>query len=207
MQHWRYFLMLEEEILSLRKYIEFDEANYNTYSLEICKQLGSICSEVDTLFKDICFILGSKRLNSINKYQEFLKKNQKNFELNLEVEKVNLWRSELTFSPFCNLYKSSKKQSKKGYCEEQFEVIDWWKANNGIKHNRVAEYKEGNLKNLLNAASALFILNLLHAEVLKKTDILPANKLFTLRNHTYASVAPLAGGNGTPVIRINHLCQ
>ena len=45
--------MLEEDCLSLRKFVDFREENMSTCSDEIIKQILSVCSEFDGLCKEI----------------------------------------------------------------------------------------------------------------------------------------------------------
>lgn len=201
MQHWRYFLMIEEEILGLRKYIEFDKANYETYSLELCRQLTSICSEVDILFKDICGKLKGGSASNILEYRKLLRCKQEDFRLTLPDSRVRLTQTDLDLNPFGVLYKSNKKQVGKK-CIDDFEKIDWWSANNDIKHDRAAKYEAGNLGNVLKAGAALFVLNLLRGELLGESNLIPSNKLFTLSDVGYAYSSLLVGGNGAAIFYV-----
>ena len=49
--YWSYYLRLENEFLSTLKYVEFEKANYKTYSLEFLKMYLSVCSEIDVVGK------------------------------------------------------------------------------------------------------------------------------------------------------------
>jgi len=47
--HWRYFLLLEEDLMVLARYIEFTKDNYDSYSVELGRILLSAGSEVDVV--------------------------------------------------------------------------------------------------------------------------------------------------------------
>lgn len=51
--YWQYFLELEEQFLSTRRYVAFDKANFKTFSTEYLKLLVAVCSEIDTVGKAI----------------------------------------------------------------------------------------------------------------------------------------------------------
>lgn len=51
--YWCYYLLLEKEIISLRKYVEFNEDNNKTYSLEFLLLCQAICGELDAVGKCI----------------------------------------------------------------------------------------------------------------------------------------------------------
>ena len=52
--HWRYFLLLEEDLMLLARYIEFARDNYDSYSVELGRILLSAGSEVDVVAKQVC---------------------------------------------------------------------------------------------------------------------------------------------------------
>ena len=51
--YWNYFLELEKQLLSTRRYVAFDVANYKTYSMEYLKLIEAVCSEIDVVGKEI----------------------------------------------------------------------------------------------------------------------------------------------------------
>jgi hypothetical protein len=58
--YWRYFLALEEDVVSLSKYIEFTNDNFDTYSIELSSLLLSAGSEVDAVAKQVCRTINPK---------------------------------------------------------------------------------------------------------------------------------------------------
>jgi hypothetical protein len=52
--HWNYFLALERDLEVASRYVEFDKANFKTYSIELARLLFAAASEVDVLAKALC---------------------------------------------------------------------------------------------------------------------------------------------------------
>lgn len=57
--YWQYFLELEEQLLSTKRYVSFDHANFKTFSTEYLKLLEAICSEIDIVGKEIAHQIDS----------------------------------------------------------------------------------------------------------------------------------------------------
>lgn len=140
--HWNYFLALESDLAQLARYIEFSEANFKSYSIEIAHLLLAASSEVDVLAKQICHFINGKTASNIKAYREIIKPQFPEIE-NLVVE---ISRYGLTLRPWDN-WKND-------------ETPYWWTAHNNVKHHRNEHFADANLKHLLNAISGLFIFNL-----------------------------------------------
>lgn len=50
--NWNYYLALERDLSSMFNYLKSCADNYKTYSIEFEKIFLSICSELDSVFKD-----------------------------------------------------------------------------------------------------------------------------------------------------------
>ena len=50
---WSYYLELERQFLETKRYVEFSENNSKAYSVEYLKLYQAICSEIDTVGKEI----------------------------------------------------------------------------------------------------------------------------------------------------------
>ena len=55
--HWDYYLALESDIGRLARYIEFDESNFDTHSIELAHLLLASSSEVDVVMKELCNLI------------------------------------------------------------------------------------------------------------------------------------------------------
>ena len=80
MQYWQYYCMLEEDCVSLRKFVDFREENMSTCSDEIIKQILSVCSEFDGLCEIIYRVFSSEstiELKNTNHLGEQIRNKQK----------------------------------------------------------------------------------------------------------------------------------
>lgn len=155
--HWSYYLVLEKDFLDTERYISFDlgdnytyggqmvtdVANSSAFSNEFIKQYQTICSEVDVILKSICRELGNSNANSMPEYTEEVLKNWSS----IPDQKVRMNAIEL--QPFQN-WKSTP----------SYNSPDWWTPYNGVKHERLANFRNANLKNVANALAGLYILEL-----------------------------------------------
>ena len=155
--HWSYYLVLEKDFLDTERYISFDFgdnymylsqeptdiANSNTFSNEFVKQYQAICSEVDVILKSICKELGNNNANTMREYTDKVLRNWNN----LPNQKVKLNTIEL--QPFQNWSPSPTYKSP-----------DWWRPYNGVKHERLENFRNANLKNVANALAGLYVLEL-----------------------------------------------
>ena len=106
--HWNYFLALESDLEQLSRYIEFDNKNFRTYSIELAHLLLASSSEVDVIAKGICGFLEPKSpAENINQYREIINRNLPNFKN----EFVYVPRFSLRFIPW-STWKSTKSQIK-----------------------------------------------------------------------------------------------
>lgn len=143
--HWRYFLALEEDMVSLSRYIEFTSDNFGTYSTELSSILLGAGSEVDVVAKQVCKTINSKtKANHIGHYGAQI---QAAFPVVGQFE-LTMPRFGLVLRPWDSWSGKSRKSP------------DWWRAYNDVKHSRHTHYHAANLKNALNAVGGLLILTL-----------------------------------------------
>lgn len=60
--HWRYYLLLEKELINTLDYVELASNNYSTFSIVNVKLLLQIGAEVDNIFKVSCNLTGRKNI-------------------------------------------------------------------------------------------------------------------------------------------------
>ena len=53
-QHWNYFLTIERDVDHLSRYVEFDERNFECFSIEIARVILASGAEVDVVCQQIC---------------------------------------------------------------------------------------------------------------------------------------------------------
>lgn len=138
---WNYYLNLENRFINTTQYVEVDENNYQTFSIEYIGLLQSICAEIDTVMKEICEF-NQQDFKKISDYYDKIMENP--FFKNIINEETIYIYKKINIKPF------NKWNEKKS--------LKWWESYNDVKHERVTKYKNGNLENVLYALSALYIL-------------------------------------------------
>lgn len=177
--YWNYYLELEEQLIQTKRFVDFDISNYKTFSIEYLKLLQATCSEIDVVAKIIAekFELSFSKLDNKN-IQKWGFVIQKYFK---EIQHIKVcFLNDFCITPWQNWgyeqYKD-KKNSIRYRLLKGAETPQWWTAYNKVKHERTSHYQNGktnycraNLENLISAMSALFILETIFIEYLKKEE-------------------------------------
>lgn len=164
---WSYFILLEDEICEIEKFIEFSSANYQTFSNINAKSILSICSEIDVLLKDYCALLDSKKVyENMGEYRDCITAN----DTNIAKQEIKLPRYGISIIPWKDVYTSSGTK------------IKWWDDYNSIKHERLQNYNLATLENVIESCAALFCLVV---NLIKKSEERIAGKLIDYRDITY----------------------
>ena len=163
--YWEYFLELEHHVLETKRFVEFDLANKNTYSVEYLKLYQAICSEIDVVGREIA----CERTPKFKAENATIKK--WGFEVQSRFPEIDgvevVFNGEIILQPFRDwkyeTYKDSKGRLGLRVVDKK-ETITWWRNYNDVKHQRVGlikgtkNYAKANQWNLINALSALYIL-------------------------------------------------
>lgn len=145
--HWNYYLALEQDVLSIALYVELDQRNFKTFSVEIARLLMSATQELDVVLKQLC-ARHNDSAKSESGYRAFLSTKYPAW-LSLTIE---MPAYGLSFKPFASW--------------ETSQTASWWTANNKVKHERHTHFDSASIENMLNAVAALFIANIyLHSEL------------------------------------------
>lgn len=139
--HWGYYLPLEADLDSLSRYIEFDEPNFDVYSVELARFILSASAEVEAVLKDLIFLYSRASPRNISECMNSILKSSPDFP----DKAVLSQRYGLMLRPWDN-WRYGK-------------APDWWQAYNGIKHDRRSSFHMANLRNALNAVAALYLVN------------------------------------------------
>jgi hypothetical protein len=138
--HINFLHAIDEDLCNLSRYIDFDERNYQAFSVETSRILLSACSEIDSILRQIVKILTpDKAAGNLGEYYEPILESFPD----LGASSVNSFRFKVAFEPWANW--------KPGIAP------DWWSAHNHVKHRRHECFHEGNLQNALMAVGALEI--------------------------------------------------
>lgn len=145
--HWNYFLAIEKDLENVSRYIEFSPDNSGTYSIELAHILLSASSEVDVVMKQLWKLLDiksykdKKKKKCIDNYRQIIQ----NKLPDIINKKVYINRYSITSRPW------------EVWAGTSTTNPDWWSSYNKVKHERNVSFKEANLKNTINAVSALFL--------------------------------------------------
>ncbi|WP_180029032.1 hypothetical protein [Acinetobacter sp. YH16032] len=165
--YWNRFLHIEKKLKEFSTHVDFDIRNNETFSIEIMNLYLTICSEIEAIFKACT----SNISNSFNfrDFREYYKEETQLQSLSLLKSDVKIKYTSLKFTPFDKI--------------DSDETILWWNHHNKIKHDREINRNLANLKNLLNSASALFLLNLVYRFVVQeKIYLIPPPEIFETKD-------------------------
>jgi hypothetical protein len=171
--HWNYLLAIDRDLDEISRYVEFDEKNFDCFSIEIARVLLSSAAEVDAVCKGICKGINPKsKANSIHKYRmEILP-----LFPSIPQFQIVLPRFGLTLTPW------DEWKQPEG-------VPFWWTAYNKIKHQRDSEYYRATLKNALNCAAALFVMVLyLYKDKAAEGELCPAPQILKVEDSHLSGV-------------------
>ena len=152
---WLIYLNLEKELIECFNYVYLNdnENQLKTYSTKFGDILLRASTEVETLLKELYRRNGGKGNTSKIKYDdeciEYL-----NTLLNLGAKRV-----DITY-PFFDV---KNEENRKIYPLSHFSLTDlneWNQSYQAIKHDRLKEYKKGNLKSAIHSLAALYLLNI-----------------------------------------------
>ncbi|MCL2631022.1 MAG: hypothetical protein FWD49_05835 [Firmicutes bacterium] len=149
----RYYTGLEQDFLNTQRYVAIDRINFGTYSDEYLKLLLLICSEIDTVLKNLCHRGINNDQMTIGKFYKEMTEAYPDF---CETEVV-VKGHKFTLKPWKEWRESNSPK--------------WWQVYNKIKHKRTILESEGgdlylkkaNLEHTINALAALYsLVNLLY---------------------------------------------
>lgn len=157
---WETFERLEKRLEESLYYVPLDEQHVYNWSPFYREMLIQIGSEIDSFFRnmidsksldkfpDVTTLRGSKDELKISHYRKAF-----NPIFELSTVEIDVYSPNLHYAiikPF-----------------EQFKYDkspEWWQKHNDIKHNWASNYQQAHLRNVIEALSGLFELNILHKE-------------------------------------------
>jgi hypothetical protein len=190
--YWNYYIELEEQLISTKRFVDFDRSNNKTFSIEYLKLLQATCSEIDVVAK-----IMAGRIDP--SFKLLRNKNIQKWGLVIQNAFSNIERMTVRFNndydlaPWNNwaYEKYSTNEGKTSYrLINGKQTPEWWTAYNKVKHERTSAYGSGqthyvraNLENLIFAMAALYILETLFLSSLAdngNTITYTKSKLFEL---------------------------
>lgn len=136
---WNYFLMLESDLDNTSRYIE-PQGQENVYSFEFAKLLVLACTEIESVLKVMCKEIDpTVKADKMSDYQPIITHRfPKITEAHVEINRLGR-----SVQPFLNW---------------DAQPLTWWRAYNGVKHNRESNFKDATYMNAVMALSGLYIL-------------------------------------------------
>ena len=184
--YWAYYRELENDFLTLRKYVSICEDNFSTYSIEILKLYQAVCSEIDVIGKAMAKLQNADfkpedKQNNILKWWleiqdtflvteppfSYINHSPLPIRISLREYQCRLLDS-ITLQPWRG-FRTEESNSKRRIIRNAENSITpgWWSDYNKVKHTRTSlvseetdktNYSKANLGNLCNAFAALYIL-------------------------------------------------
>ncbi|MCC8068637.1 MAG: hypothetical protein LIO71_02600 [Ruminococcus sp.] len=142
--------------MDIAKYIHIDDAQLQVYSMKIADLLTIVCTQIEAISKELYFQNGGTKTRDDKPDFDYvcLKYLSEKWDIDKKVVLVScpslylLKQENIELKPLHKVFRQDKPL--------------WKKAYNNIKHDRLATLKSGNIKNLLSAMAALYLLNLYH---------------------------------------------
>ena len=200
--YWEYYLELENQLLQIKRYVDFDKINFSTYSIEFLKLFQTICSEIDVVGKMMAHIANpdfspeSKQNNIYKWWYEIQNAYRLNDELEMD-RQDNLkdykckFLDEIIFYPWKNFeiekYKDKRDATRFRPTYNSNTPI-WWNDYNKVKHNRIiliddhtknVNFAKANLGNVCISLSALYVLEKSFMDTIGTVDDLQNFKDFS----------------------------
>ena len=146
--YWPVYRNLEKEVLALADEIHFCDNQLDVYSIKIAELLLRISAEIESLFKDLYRAEERKEPEETGVAVKFLTERWKLDKKIVMISAPNMYFTEeqnRIFSPL-------------GYVKG--DDNDYYKAYNAVKHNRVKDISKANIRVLIRALAALYLLNI-----------------------------------------------
>lgn len=158
--YWNAYKRLENEVLSLAECIHVCDDQLKVYSIKIADLLVRASIEIESLVKLLYHSNGGIKPNGKDLYFDtdcfgLLESLWLISKKTIFVTAPNFYFREDSNRVLRPLYKSYKRGSSSS---------DWQKAYQAVKHDRVNNLKSGNLRNLILAMGALYIINIYYRQ-------------------------------------------
>lgn len=152
----RAFLIIQEDLKKLFEFVEPSDNNCSTYSFRIHELLMRTCIEVETNFKAI---LKENIFNPIfnSGSRQGQPRTEKYWNIN-DFKKVNKTHHLDDYSIEFPFWKGTKNIREPFVEWKSNGNLTWYQAYNSAKHDRLNNFEQANLDNLLNAFSGLCVL-------------------------------------------------
>lgn len=157
---WPVFKNIEKEIISLSNDIHFDDKQLSIYSVKIAELLLRCVVEIEAISKAMYLSNGGTKTDGKDLFFDtdciaLLETNWLLSKKQVIVSSANFYFQSDENKILYPLHKAHKRGTS---------GADWARAYQAVKHNRVENLDKANLKHLIRAAAALFLLNLYYRD-------------------------------------------
>lgn len=154
--YWTVYRNLEKELYELSNSIHIDDIQLEIYSIKIAELLLRTSVEIESIAKTLYFENGGTKPDDVNLFFDTDCLDLLENKWQLSKKKVYVSAANFYFSKHENqILTPLKKVNKRGASSS-----DWKKAYQAVKHNRVKSLSKANLKHLIRAMAALYVLNI-----------------------------------------------
>lgn len=154
-EHWKYLKSMEDDLVSISKYIHFSKQNADTYSVELGKIILNSCIEIERQMKKMSGASDSSKSfdrSCINDW--FSPINDTYPEFRHFTVDCHLWGEQLV--PWTDWEKSSPPK--------------WWQGYNSLKHNRLDNIDVANLSNAINSVAGLLVSSIYYERIFHSVE-------------------------------------
>ena len=155
--YWPVYRNLERELQELSHQVHFDDQQLSIYSIKLAELLIRCAVEIEAISKELYFLNGGSvptkdrdlffDTDCLQRLEDMWQISQKT----VIVSAANFYFEDVENLVLTPLRKANKRGSSSA---------DWIKAYQAVKHNRVKNISKANVKNVLRALAALFVLNI-----------------------------------------------
>lgn len=166
----QYFIELQERTFEIFKYVACHETNFATYSTKIESVLIDICCFFDSLCQNFIRDRALNGFEFVNagEIKEFNKKVAAKSDFTIS-DYQKLLDTDLSLHGKELLIKAYQAEWPFPEVAKDYHIspfgdwvngrqLQWWKAFTSLKHNRITNFKEANLRNTIFSLGAVFIL-------------------------------------------------
>jgi len=164
---WPIYQKIENEFKDLSYFISIDNNQLDVYSIKIADLILRTVSESECIAKELCKKNNIEFKNSDGAisdkviFQEYIEKLDSVY--NMKKKLVSFEFNNSSHDTFTEKLMPFNMQSDESDDKSE-SALSWYESYNNIRHDRIAHLPEANLKNLIYAMSALFLLNIYYLD-------------------------------------------
>jgi len=164
--YWTVYKNLEKELIELSNFIHIDDNQLGIYSIKIAELLLRTSVEIESISKAMYFKFGGTKPDDSNLFFDtdcidFFENKWKLSKKQIQISAPNFYFAR----PENQVLTPLKKANKRGTSSS-----DWQKAYQAVKHNRVTSLPKANLRHLIHAMAALYLLNIYFNDISFQLD-------------------------------------